>query len=522
MKHERHERKETATKSLRNKYRISIGLLVMLVLLNQILVQHAMDIQQENAELINMAGKQRMYSQRIVKAALGVCQGSAIKEKSEYRLELWASLEQWEQNHRKLQSDFGEIKSIFDLNRDLHKLYQEIQDPFLEMSRAARQLLLLMESPGAEEEILREQLLVLQSAEPLFLQGMEMIVDHYEEETQNVIDRTERLENWILVSSIFIILMVSLFVFSPALKELEETIRDMREGRDNLAKLFHTAPNPLVLIRKRDNHVMLINRQAGELFYIREGEEASLNLNHIQLADEPEELLVNRLMAEAEMESVEVILKKLQDQQAERHFHLSSSPIWYQGEKALILSLTDITRLKEAEEILRKDATTDHMTGLLNKHYGLQLLDEKLKRSREENKPLAVCFVDIDYLKQVNDRFGHEEGDSYIKKMADLLIRNTGMNDVVFRYGGDEMVAIFDNCDQPCAEKILKRLEASVQTLEEDSGKPYPIHASFGLSVSTEVPEADGEKLLTLADQAMYESKKRYKESLGENAPELR
>jgi diguanylate cyclase (GGDEF)-like protein len=316
--------------------------------------------------------------------------------------------------------------------------------------------------------------------------------------------------------------MVSLFVFGPAVKELEEKIRDMREGRDNLAKLFHTAPNPLVLIRKRDNHVMLINRQAGELFHIREGEAASLNLNHMQMREEPEGSLVNRLMAGNELESVEVILGQQPDQEGERHFHLSSSPIWYQGEKALIISLTDISRLKEAEEILRKDATTDHMTGLLNKHYGLQLLEEKLKRSREDSKPLAVCFMDIDYLKLVNDQYGHEEGDAYIKKMADLLIRNTGMNDVVFRYGGDEMVAIFDNCDQPCAEKILKRLEASIHTLEEDSGKPYPIHASFGLSVSTEAPEANGEKLLTLADQAMYESKKRYKESLGENAPELR
>jgi diguanylate cyclase (GGDEF)-like protein len=513
---------ENITKVLRNKYRISIGLLIMLVLLNQILVQHAMNIQQQNAELINMAGKQRMYSQRIVKAALGICQCSAIEDKSQYRMELWASLAQWEQNHRKLQSDYGEIKSIFDLNRDLNKLYQEIQDPFREMSQAARQLLLLMESQGAEEEALREQLRIIQTVEPLFLQGMEEIVDHYEEETKTVISRTERLENWILVSSIFIILMVSLFVFGPAVKELEEKIRDMREGRDNLAKLFHTAPNPLVLIRKRDNHVMLTNRQAGELFHIREGEEASLNLNHMQMREEPEGSLVNRLMAGNELESVEIILGQQPDQEGERHFHLSSRPIWYQGEKALIISLTDISRLKEAEEILRKDATTDHMTGLLNKHYGLQLLEEKLKRSREDSKPLAVCFMDIDYLKLVNDQYGHEEGDAYIKKMADLLIRNTGMNDVVFRYGGDEMVAIFDNCDRPCAEKILKRLEASVHHLAEASEKPYPVHASFGLALSTEKPEADAEKLLSIADQAMYESKKRYKESLGENAPELR
>lgn len=247
-----------------------------------------------------------------------------------------------------------------------------------------------------------------------------------------------------------------------------------------------------------------------------------MNFNQIQLASQPEESLIHRLKAEKELEAVEVILKQQREPQGERHFHLSSSPIWYQGEKALIIGLADITKLKEAERILRKDATTDHMTGLLNKHYGLQVLEEKLKQSREEGKSLALCFMDIDYLKLVNDRYGHEEGDAYIQMMAELLLRSTGVQDVVFRYGGDEMVMILEDCGRVCGEKILARMERSIQKLQEKAKKPYPIHVSFGLAVLAEDPESTGEQLLSRADRAMYENKKRYKESLGEKAPELR
>lgn len=514
-----YKQKETATKALLNKYGISIGLLIALVFLNQLLAQYAMGLQQEDTKLINVAGKQRMYSQKIVKASLGILHAPSEQEKSQYRLELWASLQQWEQNHRILQSEYGEIKSIFNSDSNLTSLYQKIQPPFEEMARAGRHFLLLLDDPVSQPQDLEEQLKILQAQEPLFLQGMEQIVNQYEEETQTIILRTEQLEKWIMGASIVIILIVSFFVFGGALRELDENIRKMREGRDNLAKLFLTAPNPMVLIRKKDNQVLMFNRQAGELFGIEEDQEASLNLNQMYLSGNPDDSLVDCLFSGNSMDAVEVILYQGLEQ---RYLHLSSEPIWYQGERSLIIGLSDITQLKEAEEILKRHATTDHMTGLLNKHYGLLALEEKLGAARKKGSDLSVCFMDVDYLKLVNDRYGHEEGDAYLRMMAEILLRSTGVRDVVFRYGGDEMVMILEDCGRYNGEKILARIERSMKRLGEKAEKPYPIHASFGLAVLQESPEATGEELLTLADKAMYENKKRYKESLGEKAPELR
>ena len=514
------KKREKLIVSLRNKYTISIVLLALLVLLNQMMVQHLINVQQHNAELINVAGKQRMYSQKIAKAALGVDQALTGAEQRAYRIELWSSLQSWEQNHQLLRSDYGRVQSLFTTESRIPELYEEADPYLMAIFHAGKRTLALIDKPVANEEELLRQLRIIRANEPDYLRIMEEIVQAHEEEAKNVIKKTQEVEQWILVISLSTLLLVSVFVFGPALRELGMRMQGLKEARDNLTKLFLTAPNPMMLIRKENKDILLINRLARELFGITSKEEGVSVLRGLQMVGKESESLESLLVRENVLEGIEVVVDQAENER--RFLQLSSRSILYRNEEAFILGFVDVTRLKEAEAVLLKDAATDHMTGLLNKHYGLQRLNEMLEQSRSKGTPLAICFMDIDFLKLVNDRYGHEEGDAYIEKMADLLIRNTGMKDVVFRYGGDEMVAIFDNCDRPCAEKILKRLEASVHHLAEASEKPYPVHASFGLALSTEKPEADAEKLLSIADQAMYESKKRYKESLGENAPELR
>ena len=520
MNNIKQNKREKLIVSLRNKYTISIVLLALLVLLNQMMVQHLINVQQDNAELINVAGKQRMYSQKIAKAALGVDQAVTGVERRSYRIELWSSLQSWEQNHQLLRSDYGRVQSLFTTESQIPELYEEADPYLMAIFHAGKRTLALIDDPVPNEDELLRQLRIIRANEPAYLNIMEKIVQAHEEEAKNVIKKTQEVEQWILVISLSTLLLVSVFVFGPALRELGMRMQGLKEARDNLTKLFLTAPNPMMLIRKENKDILLINRLARELFGITSKEEGVSVLWGMQMVGKESESLESLLARKTVLEGIEVVVDRAENER--RFLQLSSRSILYRNEEAFILGFVDVTRLKEAEEILRKDATTDHMTGLLNKHYGLQLLEEKLKRSREDSKPLAVCFMDIDYLKLVNDQYGHEEGDAYIKKMAELLIRNTGMNDVVFRYGGDEMVAVLEDCGRECGEKILRRMERSLEQLTEKGGKPYASHASFGLSVSTEAPDADGDQLLTLADQAMYENKKRYKESLGQSAPELR
>jgi|GEM_PF-3473246 len=511
------------TRFLRNKYWISIGLLVLLFMLNQMLVQHSTSLLQENAQLIQLAGKQQVYSQQIPKAAMAVSQAETKEAETRYRNELIDSLQKWEENQRRLQSEYGSIKSIFNLESQLPLRYREIQTFFATMDHAGWQIVNIIDSQKTEEtkeKDLKNQLHILQINEPLLRLGMERVTDQYGLETSAVLLGTQRLASGAVAASFFVILMVSLFVFNPALDELERKIREMRETQNNLEALFLTAPSPMILMRKRDNRVLMTNRQAHELFGMVRGAETELNLNCMQMRETPDEPLIDHLLKEEGMEGVETILFRGDGEQL--HFHLSSSTIRYQGEKTLIIGLMDITSLKKTKEILKRHASTDYMTGLLNKQYGLQSLRDKLEKSRKEQYSIAVFFMDIDHLKLVNDRYGHEEGDDYIKKMAELLLRNTGMNDVVFRYGGDEMVAVLEDCGRPCGEKVLKRMERSLEQLAEKAEKPYSLHASMGFVVSEEVPDANGEQLLALADQAMYENKKRYKKALGEDAPELR
>jgi diguanylate cyclase (GGDEF)-like protein len=78
---------------------------------------------------------------------------------------------------------------------------------------------------------------------------------------------------------------------------------------------------------------------------------------------------------------------------------------------AMVISMMDISRQKQAEGILKKYATIDELTGLLNRRSGKIIMDNAIERSKVEMQSLSVSFSDIDCLKYVNDTFGHEEGD---------------------------------------------------------------------------------------------------------------
>lgn len=90
---------------------------------------------------------------------------------------------------------------------------------------------------------------------------------------------------------------------------------------------------------------------------------------------------------------------------------ISASSIYYKKTPAMIISMMDISKQKHAESILKKYAATDELTGLLNRRSGKIIMDNAVERSKIEALNLSVSFCDIDNLKQVNDTYGHDEGD---------------------------------------------------------------------------------------------------------------
>lgn len=148
-------------------------------------------------------------------------------------------------------------------------------------------------------------------------------------------------------------------------------------------------------------------------------------------------------------------------------------------------------------------AYTDTLTGCYNRHYA----NEILQKLSQEKRDYCLCFVDIDRLKEVNDQFGHPEGDSYLKAVTICLKREIrSREDYLFRYGGDEFLLLLPGKKR---DYTLEVMEHAVQQLRGQSNSiefPFPMSVSFGIAESAEAETT--EELLKLADERMYTYKK--------------
>ena len=169
---------------------------------------------------------------------------------------------------------------------------------------------------------------------------------------------------------------------------------------------------------------------------------------------------------------------------------------------------SDISRLKEHEAELDRVAHYDPLTGVPNRRLFSDRLNQATTHARRNGMPLAVCFLDLDGFKPINDQFGHEAGDKMLIEVAQHLRGALRAGDTLARIGGDEFVLLFTDLttDQECPA-ILDRVLASVATPVTISGQPVSVSASIGVTLFPH-DDSDADSLMRHADMAMYQAKK--------------
>ena len=161
---------------------------------------------------------------------------------------------------------------------------------------------------------------------------------------------------------------------------------------------------------------------------------------------------------------------------------------------------------KRAEDASR-DASTDALTGLASYRSLQQRLAHEMERSKRSGDSFAVLFLDLDRLKELNDRYGHEHGNTVLRMVADEIRRTIRATDLAARYGGDEFVALLTRTDRAgalrVADAVRERVEQAGRRLGYLSGQ---ITVSIGVAEFD--PNAPGEgALLEQADRALYLAK---------------
>ncbi|WP_349746393.1 putative bifunctional diguanylate cyclase/phosphodiesterase [Pseudomonas frederiksbergensis] len=169
----------------------------------------------------------------------------------------------------------------------------------------------------------------------------------------------------------------------------------------------------------------------------------------------------------------------------------------------------DISEKRQLLQSLQWRVGHDVLTGLPNRAFLSDLLDQALEFSRQENIPLAVCMLDLDGFKAVNDGYGHASGDMLLVEVAKRLRDIVRGEDVVARLAGDEFVLVLRYVrDLPELRAALTRVLGAISAPYTLHGKDINVFASIGVTLFPHDNE-DAETLLRHADQAMYVAKQR-------------
>jgi two-component system cell cycle response regulator len=182
------------------------------------------------------------------------------------------------------------------------------------------------------------------------------------------------------------------------------------------------------------------------------------------------------------------------------------------------VSLANARMVKRLEEL----ATTDGLTGLLNKRALIEMARQKLRSAQRFQKPLSVLVCDLDHFKRVNDNYGHDVGDRVIVGFADVLRRAKRETDTVGRFGGEEFVVVCEQTDPDGAELLGLRVrqELAARTFVTKDG-PLSVTCSIGVATYPQGGK-DWEELFKATDEALYASKRAGRDRVTLWSPRLR
>ncbi|MDR1065374.1 MAG: diguanylate cyclase [Oscillospiraceae bacterium] len=181
-------------------------------------------------------------------------------------------------------------------------------------------------------------------------------------------------------------------------------------------------------------------------------------------------------------------------------------PITWREKPSVVFVLSDVSEERAHIRELENTAYRDTLTRQYNRHFGMRLLDQWTAEKRD----FMLCFVDIDNLKYVNDKFGHNEGDRYILSVTAVL-RGFSPDIVICRLGGDEFMLLAEGWDENRAQSHLESLRVRLLKRNDEPDARYFHSMSYGVVAVTDSNELSPSELLAAADEKMYNYKREHK-----------
>ncbi len=187
-----------------------------------------------------------------------------------------------------------------------------------------------------------------------------------------------------------------------------------------------------------------------------------------------------------------------------RDFYINIDSIKTDEKPLYIVSLTDITTLQKEKEKIEYNATHDFLTKLYNRTKFDELLNIEFIRAKRYKRPLCIAMFDIDYFKNINDRYGHLAGDKILKELSSFFLNHTREIDFFFRWGGEEFILLMSEIDIKNAKIICEKIRKEVESKNFVNDIKFTISAGVTQLVENDTKDT----FLQRVDEALYISKK--------------
>jgi len=449
---------------------------------------------------INLAGKQRMLSQRIAFDLnhLLVEDDGAF---ASIRADLVESLEQMAANHAHLTGELG------GRCEELRRTYME--DPFLldtkvrDFIKITARITQRAKARHAIDPNDPQVEYINELAGGTLLETLDVAVFQYQKEAERA---GEKIHDIILAIAVLIVLTLSfgVILFIIIMRQVSATEKALSVNR----YVFKHSPDGIITA-DQDVAITSVNHATRDILNCEPG--VLLGRDLFSLTDDFDDY--------PDMDT-KAISTALQNKGAWRNEIQSRSELatdFVIGIRAVysdkgeitnyVALLTDISEQKKAEERFRSMSLHDGLTGLHNRAALLDSLEHEIQIAKREKTSFAFFMLDLDGFKQVNDSFGHKAGDEVLRQVAKRLESTVRESDIVARLGGDEFAIIQRNVDIPSdIQALAGKLIASIASPIKWDGEPLTVGCSIGISIYP-LHSTETGALTHMADQAMYSTK---------------
>lgn len=289
-------------------------------------------------------------------------------------------------------------------------------------------------------------------------------------------------------------------------RKLAELALQRSEAR--MRSILSAAPYPILIVELTEEYpVLFANESAYALFGIsQEQTPEELKSREFWSDRDDRENFIESVLTESRVFETEMVMKSRDNKTF--WASLTGSRLEFGGINSVFISIMDITDRKRIQQELERLATTDPLTGVFNRRSFFDTAYKEVRRAVRYSQPLAILMLDIDNFKAVNDNYGHQFGDTVLRRFAELVKSSLREEDLLGRVGGEEFCALLVSSQERgaylVAERIRKRWMEEVFELQ---GSQVSFSVSIGIAIMLDETESM-EDIMERADVGLYTAKR--------------